>query len=77
MECSGRQGSRRFCPSRQAERATAGPIRRAVKDLRELGEAVAGGNGGERGRLERTVENIDFLQKHAPLRGDRQVLAST
>jgi hypothetical protein len=48
----------------------------AVKDLRELGEAVAGGHWeSERGRLERTVENIDFLQKHAPIaEGDRQVL---
>jgi hypothetical protein len=48
----------------------------AVKDLRELGEAVAGGKWeDERGRLERTVENIDFLQKHAPIEeGDRQVL---
>src|SRR5580698_9020527 len=48
----------------------------AVKDLHELGEAVAGGKWEEeRGRLERTVENIDFLQKHAPLEeGDRQVL---
>jgi hypothetical protein len=48
----------------------------AVKDLRELGEAVAGGKWeGERGRLERTVENIEFLQKNAPIdEGDRQVL---
>jgi hypothetical protein len=49
----------------------------AVKDLRELGEAVAGGGKWERerGRLERTVENIDFLQKHAPIEaGDRQML---
>lgn len=48
----------------------------AVKDLRELGEAVAGGKWeGERGRLERTVENIDFLQKHAPIEeADRQML---
>jgi hypothetical protein len=48
----------------------------AVKDLRDLGEAVAGGKWeGERGRLERTVENIEFLQKNAPIEeGDRQVL---
>jgi hypothetical protein len=48
----------------------------AVKDLHELGEAVADGKWqGERGRLERTVENIEFLQKHAPIEeGDRQVL---
>ena len=48
----------------------------AVKDLRELGEAVAGGRWeGERGRLEHAVENIDFLQKNAPLEdGDRRVL---
>lgn len=49
----------------------------AVKDLQELGEAVAAGGQWEheRGRLERTVENIDFLQKHAPLEaGDRQML---
>jgi hypothetical protein len=48
----------------------------AVKDLHELSEAVAGGKWeGERARLERAVENIDFLEKHAPLEeGDRQVL---
>jgi hypothetical protein len=48
----------------------------AIKDLHELGDAVADGKWqGERGRLERTVENIEFLQKHAPIEeGDRQVL---
>ena len=48
----------------------------AVKDLQVLGEAVAGGKWeAERGRLERAIENIDFLQKHAPIEdGDRQLL---
>jgi hypothetical protein len=48
----------------------------AMKDLAELGEAVAAGKWeGERGRLEHAVENIDFLQKHAPIDdGDRQTL---
>jgi hypothetical protein len=48
----------------------------AEKDLQELGEAVAAGKWeGERGRLEHAVENIDFLQKNAPIDdGDRQTL---
>ena len=47
-----------------------------VNDLHELREAVAGSQWeGERGRLERAVENLDFLTKHAPLdEGDRQTL---
>ena len=48
----------------------------AIKDLHELGEAVEGGRWeGERGRLERAVDNIDFLSKHAPIADqDRQTL---
>lgn len=48
----------------------------AIKDLRALGEAVAGERWeGERGRLERAVDNIDFVVKHAPIdEGDRQTL---
>lgn len=49
----------------------------AVKDLQVLGEAVAKGEKweDERGRLERAVDNIEFLQKHAPIGdGDRQTL---
>jgi hypothetical protein len=48
----------------------------AQKDLKELGEAVTGKRWeGERGLLEHVVENIDFLEKHAPIDdGDRQVL---
>lgn len=48
----------------------------AAKDLEELGKALANGKWeGERDRLERAVENIDFLQKNAPLEeADRQVL---
>ncbi len=48
----------------------------AIKDLRALREAVADGRWeGERGRLERAIENIDFVVKHAPIdEGDRQTL---
>ena len=48
----------------------------ARKDLRELREAVADKRWeGERELLERAVENIDFLIKHAPIEeGDRQTL---
>jgi hypothetical protein len=48
----------------------------AVKDLGELGEAVKSGRWEEeRARLERVVDNIDFLEKHASIdEGDRQVL---
>jgi hypothetical protein len=48
----------------------------AQKDLKELGEAVTGKRWeDERGLLEHVVENIDFLEKHAPIDdGDRQVL---
>jgi acyl-CoA reductase-like NAD-dependent aldehyde dehydrogenase len=48
----------------------------AIKDLRELREAVAGGRWeGERERLERAIDNIDFVAKHAPIdEGDRQTL---
>ena len=48
----------------------------AIKDLRALGEAVSGERWeGERGRLERAVDNIDYVVKHAPIdEGDRQTL---
>ncbi len=48
----------------------------AVKDLNELREAVANNRWeSERPRLERAVENIDYLAKHAPIDdGDRQTL---
>src|SRR5215467_7638712 len=48
----------------------------AVEDLNKLREALAGAKWeGERGRLERAVENIDFLVKKAPIDdGDRQTL---
>jgi hypothetical protein len=48
----------------------------AAKDLEELGKALANGKWeSERERLERAVENIDFLQKNAPIEeADRQVL---
>jgi len=48
----------------------------AVKDLRELRDAVAAKRWqGERDRLVRAVDNIDSLDKNAPLDdGDRQTL---
>ena len=48
----------------------------AIKDLRALSEAVAGGRWErERGRLERAVDNIDFVVKHATINEkDRQML---
>jgi hypothetical protein len=48
----------------------------AIKDLRALSEAVAGERWkNERGRLERAVDNIDFVVKNATLKdGDRQML---
>jgi hypothetical protein len=48
----------------------------AIKDLGEVREAVAAGRWeAERDRLERAVENIDFVVKHAPIDdGDRQTL---
>jgi hypothetical protein len=48
----------------------------ALKDLRELREAVAGGQWeGERGRLERAIDNMDFVVKNAPIADtDRQTL---
>jgi hypothetical protein len=47
-----------------------------IEDLGKLREAVAGTKWeGERPRLERAIENIDFLVKHAPIDdGDRQTL---
>jgi hypothetical protein len=47
-----------------------------LKDLRELGEAVTNGKWeGERERLERAVDNMDFVVKQAPMDdGDRQTL---
>jgi hypothetical protein len=48
----------------------------ATEDLGRLREAVSGGKWeSERNRLERAVENIDFLVKHAPIDdSDRQTL---
>jgi hypothetical protein len=48
----------------------------AIEDLGKLREAVAGEKWeAERTRLERAVENIDFLVKHAPIDdSDRQTL---
>ena len=48
----------------------------AIKDLQELREAVTGTRWeGERERLERAVENIDFVVTNAPIQeGDRQTL---
>jgi hypothetical protein len=48
----------------------------AVKDLHDLGEALTGDKWeAERGRLERAVDNIEYLQKNAPIaEGDRQTL---
>jgi len=48
----------------------------AVKDLHELRDGVADKRWeGERNLLERAVDNIDFLSKHAPIQdGDRQTL---
>ncbi len=48
----------------------------AMKDLQELREAVAGTQWeGERARLERAVDNIDFVVTNAPIEeGDRQTL---
>ena len=48
----------------------------AVKDLQAVSEAVAGGKWQEeRSRLERAVDNIEFLQKNAPIEEkDRTVL---
>jgi hypothetical protein len=48
----------------------------AIKDLRALSEAVAGERWErERGRLERAVDNIDFVVKHATINeDDRQML---
>lgn len=48
----------------------------AMKDLHELRDAVASKRWeGERGRLERAIDNIDFVAKHAPIaEGDRQTL---
>jgi hypothetical protein len=48
----------------------------AVKDLHELQDAVTGTRWeGERENLERAVDNIDFLSKHASIDdGDKQTL---
>jgi len=48
----------------------------AVKDLHELRDAVANGHWeGERDRMERAADNIDFLSKNAPIEeSDRQTL---
>lgn len=50
----------------------------AVKDLEGLSEVIAAKDGkwqAERERLVRAVDNIDFLQKNAPLAdADRQVI---
>jgi hypothetical protein len=48
----------------------------AIKDLRTLSEAEAAGRWErERGRLERAVDNIDFVVKQAPIEErDRQML---
>jgi hypothetical protein len=48
----------------------------AVKDLHALGEAVAAGKWeGERARLERAADNLDYVTKNAALPdGDRQQL---
>ncbi len=48
----------------------------ALQDLRELRDAVAAGKWeAERPRLERAVDNLDFLIKQAPIEeGDRQTL---
>jgi len=48
----------------------------ALKDLHELREAIAAGKWeGGKERLERAIDNIDFLMKKAPMDdGDRQML---
>jgi len=48
----------------------------AIKDLHALSEAMAGEQWKtERGRLERAVDNIDFVVKNATIKdGDRQML---
>ena len=48
----------------------------AIKDLGQLREAVAGTQWeGERARLERAVDNIDFVVTNAPMEeSDRQTL---
>ncbi|HLH39306.1 MAG TPA: hypothetical protein VKX39_09185 [Bryobacteraceae bacterium] len=48
----------------------------ALKDLREVREAVNGTDWqGKRDVLERAVENIDYLNKNAPIdEGDKQTL---